>query len=175
MFVVLAEGFNMFRLGPVAAGGNMKPSDSLPFTKRIVVGWSSGSWTQEVWIAFSEDPYDLRGIIWAEGFRDCGRWAVPIYQLWPEICVAAVESNGNTLSGKVSQYPSPPGEPLGNRSLSVTINPTPELRPNQFHAIKMTLRNVLDRLKTDAVGASLTGTSSWPIRDTCRPTSTYSS
>jgi hypothetical protein len=37
-FAVLAEGFDTFRLGAIATGGNMNPSRTLSFRKRTVVG-----------------------------------------------------------------------------------------------------------------------------------------
>jgi hypothetical protein len=57
--VVLAEGLDMFRLGPIAAGGRMIPSGNLSFTKINLVGWMSGSWAQKDWDHFGCKPLRL--------------------------------------------------------------------------------------------------------------------
>jgi hypothetical protein len=62
-FVVLAEHLDMFRLGPIATGGKVKPSDNLSLRKRTLVeysrdditlfdglcGWGGGS----IWLTVS--------------------------------------------------------------------------------------------------------------------------
>jgi hypothetical protein len=39
----MAEGLDIFILGPIATGGRMIPSGNLSFSKRTLVGWMSGS------------------------------------------------------------------------------------------------------------------------------------
>jgi hypothetical protein len=39
----VAEGLDVFRLGPISTGGKMNPFDNLSFTKINFVGWMPGS------------------------------------------------------------------------------------------------------------------------------------
>jgi hypothetical protein len=86
--IILAEGLNMFRPAAIVTGGNMKSTDNVSFTERTSVVWMPGSWTQRDGIAFAEGLCERGGgIILAEGLHYCGRRAVFLFQLYPDICL----------------------------------------------------------------------------------------
>jgi hypothetical protein len=59
--VVLAEGLDMFRLGPIAFGGRMIPSGNLFFTKRTLLDGCLGAEPRRDGITSAEGPCEFRG------------------------------------------------------------------------------------------------------------------
>jgi hypothetical protein len=88
-FHVLAEDLGMFRLGAIATGENMIPSDMSLLTENLV-GWMSASWTQKRWTALAEG--NLGGRINHFGWRrpwlgaggSCPFWIIPLHLLKTE-------------------------------------------------------------------------------------------
>jgi hypothetical protein len=72
----------------IDTGGNTDPSGNLSFTKRALVGWMSGSWTQRDEIAL------------AQGLHDWGMRAVPVFSYTLAFVLQLRKSTENLSQGR---------------------------------------------------------------------------
>jgi hypothetical protein len=68
--------------------------------KWILVGWLSGSWTQNVGIALADGPCDWWGITSAEGLHEWGRQAMHLLHYTLEFYLQLGKSAENLSHGR---------------------------------------------------------------------------
>jgi hypothetical protein len=56
---------------------------------------------ESLWLMASETWGEITS---AEGLHDWGRWAVPLFELYPGICLTTEENHGKPQSGKPSSW-----------------------------------------------------------------------
>jgi hypothetical protein len=88
----------MFKRTTITARGKVKPLCNLSLTKRTLVEWISGNWTQRDGIALDEGLCDLGGII-STGLRDWGEEGRALFSVIPWHVPCNRKKHGKHQSG----------------------------------------------------------------------------
>jgi hypothetical protein len=99
-FVVLAEHLDMFRLGPIATGGKVKPSDNLTLTKRTLVEYSR----DDITLFDGLCGWGGGGVNLADGFHDWGGGPCPFFSYTLAFAMQLRRSKENLIQGSRIVY-----------------------------------------------------------------------